>query len=192
MEKMSIDALDCEVLLSDNSRKRHSSFWQERPVALVFPRHFGCPFGRRQVVQLRREQNGLKKAGIDVVLVSSGTPAQAEAFRHDYKVPFTIIRDPNRVLFKKYGLRDMDLRDYRSPRMLVQVVKVLAGGYGYKSGQGSSSQLGGVFIIDTGGKVRFAHIAVNAADHPSPQEIIQAAATLTGQVRTGPIAAVVR
>jgi len=181
MEKVSFDVLDGEALLSDNSRKRLSSFWQERPVALVFPRHFGCPFGRRQVTQLCRERDGLKTAGIDVVLVSSGSPAQAEAFRHDYEVPFPIVCDPDCVLFKKYGLRDMDPRDYRSPRMLVQVVKVLAQGYGYKSGQGSSSQLGGVFIIDTGGKVRFAHIAANAADHPSPQEIIQAAATLNRQ-----------
>ena len=132
---------------------------------------------------MRREQNGLKKAGIDVVLVSSGSPAQAEVFRHDYEVPFPIVCDPDRVLYKEYGLRDMDPRDYRSPRMLVQVVKVLAQGYGYKSGQGSSSQLGGVFIIDTGGKARFAHIAANAADHPSPQEIIRAAATINRQVR---------
>ena len=135
------------------------------------------------MAQLRREQNGLKKAGIDVVLVSSGSPAQAEVFRHDYEVPFPILSDSDCVLFKKYGLRDMDPRDYRSPRMLVQVVKVLAQGYGYKSGQGSSSQLGGVFIIDTGGKARFAHIAANAADHPSPQEIIRAAATINRQVR---------
>jgi len=131
------------------------------------------------VAQLRHDQNELKKTGIDVVLVSSGSPEQAESFRHDFEVPFPIVCDPECVLFKKYGLRDMDLRDYGSPRMLVQVVKVLAQGYGHKSGQGSNSQLGGAFIIDTGGKVRFAHTAVNAADHPSPQEIIQAAATLT-------------
>ena len=131
---------------------------------------------------MRREQNGLKTAGLDVVLFGSGSREQDESFRHDYEVPFPIVSDPDCVLFKKYGLRDMNPRDYRSPRMLVQVVKVLAGGYGYKSGQGSSSQLGGVFIIDTGGKVRFAHIAANAADHPSPQEIIQAAATLNRQV----------
>jgi peroxiredoxin len=186
MDRVSFDALDCEVLLSDNSRKRLSSFWQERPAAVMFPRHFGCPFGRRQVVQLRREQNGLKKAGIDVVLISSGSPAQAEVFRRDYEVPFPIVSDSDCVLFKKYGLRDMDPRDYFSPFMLVRVVKVLAEGYGRKSGQGSSSQLGGVFIIDTGGKVRFAHIVANAADHPSPQEIIQAAATLNRQVRAEP------
>jgi len=137
------------------------------------------------VAQLRREQDGLKTAGLDVVLIGSGSPAQAESFRHDYEVPFPIVSDPDCVLFKKYGLRDMETRDYFSPIMLVKVVKVLAEGYGHKSGQGSNSQLGGVFIIDTGGKVRFAHIAANAADHPSPQEIIQAAATLNGQ--SGPI-----
>jgi len=41
MKTVNFDAPDCEVLLSDNSKKHLSSFWQKRPVALVFPRHFG-------------------------------------------------------------------------------------------------------------------------------------------------------
>ena len=179
MDKVGFDALDCEVVLSDDSRKRLSSFWQHRPVALVFPRFFGCPFGRRQVMQLCHEEDALRNAGIDVVLVSSGTPAQAEAFRRDYRVPFTIICDPDRVLFKKYALREMTLRHYLSPRMHVKTIQVLAQGYGHKSGEGSEAQLGGVFIIATSGKVAYAHIAADAADHPSPQDIVQAAATLT-------------
>jgi peroxiredoxin len=179
MERVSVDAPDCQVVLSDDSRKRLSSFWQQRPVALVFPRFFGCPFGRRQVLQLCHEEDALRNAGIDVVLVSSGTPAQAEVFRRDYRVPFTVICDPDRALFKKYSLREMTLRDYLSPRMHVKTIHVLAQGYGHKSGEGSEAQLGGVSIIDTSGKAAYAHIAADAADHPSPQEIVQAASTLT-------------
>ena len=41
MEAASFDAPDMEVMLSGGTRKRLSSFWQEKPVALVFPRHFG-------------------------------------------------------------------------------------------------------------------------------------------------------
>ena len=178
MKQTNSDAFDLEVLLSDNTRKRLSSFWQDRPLALVFPRFFGCPFGRRQIQQLCHEQNALGDAGIDVVLVSSGTCAQAENFRRDYKVPFTVICDPDRVLFKNYGLREMPLSGYLSPRMHVKTIHVMAQGYGHKSGEGSERQLGGVFIIDTSGKVRFAHIAADPADHPSPQDILQAAAPL--------------
>jgi peroxiredoxin len=181
MEKVSFDAIDCEVTLSDESRTRLSSFWQQRPLALVFPRFFGCPFGRRQILQLCEEQDALRNVGIDVVLVSSGTAAQAEVFRRDYRVPFTVICDPERVLFKKYSLREMTLRDYLSPRMWVKSVQVMAQGYGHKSGEGSEAQLGGVFIIETSGKVAYAHIAADAADHPSPHEILQAAATLGGR-----------
>ena len=170
--------MNVEVMLSNNSRKPLSSFWQEKPLVLVFPRFFGCPFGRRQILQLCHEQNALRDAGVDVVLVSSGTTAQAETFRHNYKVPFTIICDPDRALFKKYGLREMSLRDYLSPRMHVKTIQVLAQGYGHKAGEGSEPQLGGVFIIDTSGKVRFDRIAADPADHPSPQDIIQAVATL--------------
>ena len=41
MEAASSDAPDMDVMLSDGTRKRLSSFWRDRPVALVFPRHFG-------------------------------------------------------------------------------------------------------------------------------------------------------
>jgi peroxiredoxin len=34
-------APDLTVTLSDNTTKRLSEFWQERPLVLVFLRHFG-------------------------------------------------------------------------------------------------------------------------------------------------------
>ena len=42
MERVSFDAPDCEVVLSDDSRKRLELLRQQRPVALVFPRFFGA------------------------------------------------------------------------------------------------------------------------------------------------------
>ncbi|MGD8971185.1 MAG: hypothetical protein PVG01_07225 [Desulfobacterales bacterium] len=41
MEKDYHKAPDLTVNLSDNSTKRLSEFWQERPLVLVFLRHFG-------------------------------------------------------------------------------------------------------------------------------------------------------
>jgi hypothetical protein len=41
MKEADFDALDMEIMLSDSTRTRLSSFWQDRPVALVFLRHFG-------------------------------------------------------------------------------------------------------------------------------------------------------
>jgi hypothetical protein len=41
MKEADFDALDMEILLSDSTRTRLSSFWSDRPVALVFLRHFG-------------------------------------------------------------------------------------------------------------------------------------------------------
>jgi peroxiredoxin len=41
MEKDYQKAPDLTVTLSDNSTKRLSEFWQERPLVLVFLRHFG-------------------------------------------------------------------------------------------------------------------------------------------------------
>jgi peroxiredoxin len=170
-------APDRKVLLSDGKSTRLSSFWQDRPVALVFLRQSGCPFARRQAVELRREQEGLKKAGIDVVLVGCGSPESAEAFRRDYGLPFPMVCDPDGVLYKKYGLKDMDLRDIFNPSILLKTVGVLAEGYGHGS-EGPELQLGGVFVVDRAGKVRFAHQANDATYMVYPREVIRAAATL--------------
>ena len=73
----------------------------------------------------------------------------------------------------------MTLIDVLSPRVLAKTVKVIFnGGYGHKFGQGSEAQLGGAFLIDTGGTIRFAHRAADAADHPSTDDLLQAAAML--------------
>ena len=73
----------------------------------------------------------------------------------------------------------MTLVDVLSPRVLAKTVKVIFnGGYGHKFGQGSESQLGGAFLIDAGGTIRFAHRATDAADHPSTDDLLQVAAML--------------
>ncbi|HYN42315.1 MAG TPA: AhpC/TSA family protein, partial [Thermoanaerobaculia bacterium] len=100
-------------------------------------------------------------------------------FRRELEVRFPVICDQERVLFKKFGLREMTLIDVFSPRVLAKTVKVIFnGGYGHKFGQGSESQLGGAFLIDAGGTIRFAHRAADAADHPSTDDLLQAAAML--------------
>ena len=84
-----------KVMPSDSTTTRLSAFWKDRTLALVFLRHFDCPFARRQAAELRRGKGSLRKAGIDVVLVGSVTPEQAESFRHEFKVPFPIVCDSN-------------------------------------------------------------------------------------------------
>jgi len=179
MERESHAAPDLEVTLSDGTSTRLSSFWKRGTLALVFTRHFGCPFARRQVTLLRCEEDRLRAAGVSVVLVGSGTPAQGAVFRRELEVRFPVVCDQERVLFKKFGLREMTLIDVFSPRVLAKTVKVVFnGGYGHKFGQGSESQLGGAFLIDAGGTIRFAHRAADAADHPSTDDLLQAAAAM--------------
>lgn len=185
MKETELSAPDMDVLLSDGESTCLGAFWRQGPVALVFLRHLGCPFARQQVARLRREQDGLKTAGIHVVLLGCATPAQAESFRHEFDVPFPIVCDPDCVLYQKYGLKQMRTSDFFSPVMAWKVVKVLAQGYGHRSGQGPERQLGGVFIIDQRGTIRFTHVAADAADNPSPAAIIRAAVRLNGQLVAG-------
>lgn len=41
MKKEERSATDAEVLLADGSKKTLSEFWREKPLALIFLRHFG-------------------------------------------------------------------------------------------------------------------------------------------------------
>ena len=101
------------------------------------------------------------------------------------KCPSPVICDPDRALFKKYGAERNDPSRLPVPPDAREDDSGPGPGLRTQVGEGSEAQLGGVFIIDTSGKVAYAHIAADAADHPSPQDIVQAAATLTANACRG-------
>ena len=165
-------AMDAEVTFSDGTDCRLSDLWEKSPLLLVFLRHFGWPFCREQAVQLHRSKAQFEDMGIQVVLVGLGTPYRAKAFRKQFFLSFPIICDPEKKLYQTYGLGRSSVTRLASPAFLLKGLKALSRGYTPSVPRGDVMQLPGVFLIDTAGKIRYAHYSKDPSDNPTIETLL--------------------
>lgn len=125
-------------------------------------------------MQLRRSENSFAKAGAQVVLVGMGTPSESAEFAAKFNVPFPIVTDSQKRLYRKFKLKQMSTLGFFSPSVAIKGVAAIVGGHGIGMPHGDVRQLPGVFIIDTAGLIVFSHFSSNPADHPGPKTILAA------------------
>jgi len=126
------------------------------------------------VAQLRREKEKLERAGLQVLLVSMGTPEEAEVFRIQFDLPFPIGCDPEKALYRAYGLKGRSISQIFSPKLFLKGLKAVGQGHLPGLPLGDPFQLPGAFIIDTNGHIRFRHHSRDPADYPSVERMIEA------------------
>lgn len=123
-------------------------------------------------MQLHRSKAQFEDMGIQVVLVGLGTPYRAEAFRKQFFLSFPIICDPEKKLYQTYGLGRSSVTRLASPAFLLKGLKALSRGYTPSVPRGDVMQLPGVFLIDTAGKIRYAHYSKDPSDNPTIETLL--------------------
>ena len=121
---------------------------------------------------MRRAKASFDQLGASVVLVGLGSVEETAAFKKRFEVPFSMIADPDKRLFRSFRLKQASVGALFSAKMVVKGVRTLARGHGMGIPQGDVRQLPGVFIIDTAGRIRFSHHAASPADHPQPEALL--------------------
>ncbi len=121
---------------------------------------------------MRQKADGFRRFGARVVLVGLGTPGETAAFKDRFHVPFTMIADPRKRLFKAFHLKQASLGGLLSVGVAVKGLSAMAKGHAIGIPKGDVRQLPGVFIIDKGGRIRFSHFAKDPADHPDPEALL--------------------
>ena len=122
---------------------------------------------------MRRKQEQFERLGARVVLVGLGTPEDTAAFKAQFHVPFPMIADPEKRLFKAFQLKRATPKALLSVGMVLRGLSAMARGHGMGVPKGDVRQLPGVFIIDTDGHIRFSHYARGPADHPPAKDLLQ-------------------
>lgn len=138
------------------------------------------------MAQLRREYTRFQAAGLEIFAVGMGTPARTKRFRKEWQLPFPVLADPRRKAYQFYGLMRVDFRQISAHGAGGAARGVARHGVGVArygvavSPDQDMLQLGGVFIVDTEGIIRYAHRARQTFDNPSPGELLRAGAALRG------------
>lgn len=95
-------------------------------------------------MQLRQKQKEITSLHVSVLAIASDRPEALAPLAKALKLPFPLIGDPLQTTFKNYDLIE------------------------------GNNILGGDFVIDGGGIVRYAHRGVSPDDRPPLSEIMEA------------------
>jgi peroxiredoxin len=151
--------------------------WTARPLVLCFVRHFGCIFCRQQVAGLCRKTSEMEAAGASLVFVGSGTPLMARAFEEAHCPRSRVFVDPKLESFRAFGLC-RGLATSLNGNTVLKAIRAYRDGHRQIGVQGDPWQQGGVFVVDTTGRVRYSYISRFAGDHPSPSVLVDALASV--------------
>jgi len=170
-------AADCELTDDAGTTRRLSEFWRDRPAAVVFVRHLGCPFCRQEAALLKRDWPRFDAAGAAVVLVTMSTAEDAAAFRKQFDLPFPVLADPDGHGYDAFAVPRGSLGAVSGPQVWAAGLKaVLQHGVGTPAGD--VYRLSAAFVVDRDGTIRFAQRAANSADLPPHEEMLAALQTL--------------
>jgi peroxiredoxin Q/BCP len=146
-------APDFKAVAHDGSPVRLSDF-KGRPVVLYFYPKDDTPGCTVQACGFRDLHTQLSRCKAVVLGVSPDSPASHEKFRAKFKLPFTLIADPQHEVAEKYGV-------WREKSMYGRVYMGIART---------------TFVIDAGGRIARVFEAVKPKGHD--QEVLAAVAAL--------------
>ncbi len=175
-------APDATVLTVENRPVPLSGLWSgsQHGLALVFLRHFGCPFCKEHARELHRQRSGFREAGVEIVMIGPGTPAEAAAFIDELGLTDPVLTDRNRSAYRAYGLGQAPVRSLLDPRVIAGGVRAATKGFLPRTSSGNPLQLQGQFLIDRDGIIRSATRPRLMSDIPSATALLADARALPG------------
>lgn len=163
-----LDGVDGRVELRDR--------WRESPLVVLFMRHFGCAFCREHLIRMGGAAGELEREGANVVVIFQYTAEASQDFCDARRVPFECLGDPERKAYATVSLGRGGFRDllgWRVARRFPAAVRATGSISGPPQG-GDMAQLPGTFVVDPGGRVRFAHYNRNSADNADVGDVLDA------------------
>lgn len=126
------------------------------------------------MAQLCQRQEELRQLKTRVLLISFGTLPAIQQWLRETCPDFQVLLDRERNVYRAYGLERSFWRSH-SPRTLWRYAQLRLAGHKKSDTHGDdTSQLGGDFIVDTGGILRFVHASHEPVDRPTVAALLAA------------------
>lgn len=153
-----MNVADVTATLDDGNPVTLGELSRENAIALIFLRHFGCIFCRYQVAQLRGESE------LPVYFVCQESWQEAAKFKQRMRSPHRFLSDPNRELYRKFGMPEGSTRQFLNLRTLARAGEAMVHGSFQGVPTSNPAQLGGMAIIAKGGETKQIRAAQDAGD----------------------------
>jgi peroxiredoxin len=124
---------------------------------------------------LDRARDQFDAAGANLVLIGQLTPRHAAHFRRRQEIELPVLADEDRVSYRAAGAEVGSLGDLFGPKVVAKGALTT-----FRTGKlqgrtlGHPAQLGGAMVVAPDGAVAWSHMARDASDNASPEEILAA------------------
>jgi peroxiredoxin len=123
----------------------------ERPLFLVFLRHFGCTFCREAVADLSEKRRAIEAKGAPLAFIHLGTEEKAQWFFKPYgMLDVPRFGDPQGRLYEAFGLLRAELRQYLNSESILRMLNAWFRGHFVGFPAGDIERMPGAFLIDRG------------------------------------------
>lgn len=124
-------------------------------------------------MQLRQQASRLDTLGIRVVVVTFDDSAMARTYVQQTELPWPMLCDKQRELYKAYGMERGDWWSIYGPASIWNYLKLIFGrGRRIQRPGRDFRQFGGNVLIDPNGIVRFHFVSQSPHDRPSVEELL--------------------
>ena len=117
------------------------------------------------------QQDELKRLNATVFVISFSTPEPARAWIQETCPSFTMLLDPERKVYRSYGLKRSWLRTW-NPIAAWDYIRLLFAGQRIRGIEADPYQLGGDFIVDSKGVLHLAYRSRVATDFPPVADLL--------------------
>jgi prostamide/prostaglandin F2alpha synthase len=124
---------------------------------------------------LGRAKEKFEAAGANLVLIGQLTPRHAAHFRRRQNVDVPVLADNDRASYKAAGAKIATFNELLGPKVTAKGILTSAR-TGQRQGRtlGHPAQLGGAMVIAPGGEVVWSHMAQDAGDNATAEQILAA------------------
>ena len=122
-----------------------------------------------------RAKEKFEAAGANLVLIGQLTPRHAAHFRRRQNVDVPVLADNDRASYKAAGAKIATFNELLGPKVTAKGILTSAR-TGQRQGRtlGHPAQLGGAMVIAPGGEVVWSHMAQDAGDNATAEQILAA------------------
>src|SRR5262245_2466800 len=181
-------------LCTPEGDRRTLQHCSDHPVLVSFLGPAHCLFCRAHVIRLIQARREIERLGATVILVTYHDPDLMTAkMLHDLDVPYTLLLDPTRAAYERWGLGRVGLRGMISPMLYAKSIPIMINVMRKReqslgsSSPGGPPQRGGDFVVNCARDFVFVNRMISLHDRPKIADLLAALRTCQLSMPSGSV-----